>query len=61
MSSVPDQYIDASTEIIACMRTKKGGKEQFLSKPYHGEWLTEDNGHTAWKSLKHYLSYRSEI
>lgn len=25
----------------------------------HGEWLTVGNGHTAWKSLKHFLSFRS--
>lgn len=27
---------------------------------YHSEWLTVDNGHTAWKSLRYYIGYRSE-
>jgi len=27
----------------------------------HEEWLTISNGHTAWKSLRYYIIYRSEI
>lgn len=26
----------------------------------HNEWFTAENGHTAWKSLKYYISYRAE-
>ena len=27
---------------------------------FHDDWLTAGNGHTAWKSLRYYLSFRSE-
>jgi len=32
----------------------------YASIEYHDDWLTAGNGHTAWKSLRYYLSYRSE-
>lgn len=32
----------------------------YTSIEFHDDWLTAGNGHTAWKSLRHYLSYRSE-
>ena len=101
MNAIPEQYIDASKEFRAYMRTQKGEKGQFLSNlmdgaevhltriiqsgidatftilydesltieqlvrfyasiEYHDDWLTEGNGHTAWKSLRYYISYRSE-
>lgn len=101
MNAIPEQYIDASKEFRAYMRTQKGEKGQFLSNlmdgaevhltriiqsgidatytilydesltieqlvrlyasiEYHEDWLTAGNGHTAWKSLRYYISYRSE-
>ena len=101
MNAIPEQYIDASKEFRAYMRTQKGEKGQFLSNlmdgaevhltriiqsgidatftilydesltieqlvrfyasiEYHDDWLTAGNGHTAWKSLRYYISYRSE-
>lgn len=32
----------------------------YTSIEFHDDWLTVGNGHTAWKSLRYYLSYRSE-
>ena len=101
MNAIPEQYIDASKEFRAYMRTQKGEKGQFLSNlmdgaevhltriiqsgidatftilydesltieqlvrfyasiEYHDDWLTAGNGHTAWKSLKYYIAFRSE-
>lgn len=101
MNAIPEQYIDASKEFRAYMRTQKGEKGQFLSNlmdgaeihltriiksgidasyiilydesltieklvhyyaliGFHDDWLTAGNGHTAWKSLKYYLEFRSE-
>ncbi len=32
----------------------------YMTIEYQDEWLTRGNGHTAWKSLRYYLDYRSE-
>lgn len=32
----------------------------YVTIQYHDDWLTTGNGHTAWKSLKYFLSFRSE-
>lgn len=32
----------------------------YVTIEFHDDWLTAGNGHTAWKSLKYYLSFRSE-
>ena len=32
----------------------------YLTIEYHDDWLTGGNGHTAWKSLRYYLDFRSE-